>query len=1660
MSKPSGRPSWKTAPAPSTPRVQLSPDSNYDAQSFRPGNDSADDEESPDEDDDDSGQETDDRVSVDSWATNESALSGSSRSSRGSRGSRGSRRGRGRGRGRGAARNDDGTRRRRKSGKSGHKYAPVDRFCQLHQNPYETPHMKMMMSLVFGSKAGEGNLFDIPENVEIFLEEKGVPGSFDPNQKLTNDNNKQWRIHFEIFYRTFVSLVKSASDACDWDMYDAYAARRDGGIDGTYRNDRYPSWSREGTGVGSGDDLEKEAAAAICIPDDVARVVILALFGFDGLKDPAKKTFSRGQRRLEDLFEKEVVKFWEVSSKHYVQNFLSKQVSEKVKREAKVEKQASKLIGELERLWGSRKSGSLTETQKKLAPICEDLRKTLTSWAKVAEYLRPGDEPPEKLIEYTQLMLEYGEEFPGGLVALRGGDEASNIASRRIQRRKSTGQSSMISRINLVEDEDIDELALSDDETRNESVMQRGTLPEGDQNDLLRPHHLQNPTRPGASLDPSPQIGMGIFLNFSKTQLFQYSAIGIDDGWPKVSSEDRLFSTSSKSVPLVGRLHQYMGATAMLSRAYAGVESLPDPSSDYTSGVIVADETSMGKTLQAILFLGLVSDYANGFYTLDLIPEALKVEGISPKSKEQLKDILKSDMGERALIMLFEQKERYEELLSTHQGDISETIAAFIDEMKKDPRSFPLGYFGDSAGHAPPRAPHIVVAPPGLVEQWYQELTRYSTELKPNIIMNWKSAARVISKIEAIVAEWKKWENKVIIIGTRALTTLYQNYKLDVNKPNRKSTIFDMDLGVLIVDEAHKAKSATFTQSAIWQLSEKAAFRVGMTATPLVNSVEDILYISNALRFPEAEGIANAPKDQQSSFFVDLKNQIAQQKKYDLKGVRIDALSWYQPTGENVEARSTKAFPADERPTLLADHLRVTTDIPEDLRTAIERAFSQVSPYIIRRSPDSLDSQGQPLLKLGPISETILNVNLIDKEVEDVASSLKSKWKQPDGDERGDEQDGIPKSLAYYGPAYVAARSATLAPDFYATGRLPKPDDEILRIGYTKMNCAIDLILMIMKSEAHLPLSKQSKFGVHIESVEAMPVWSQLLANAGLSNCTIRGSTPGARRLAILDRVNRHEGHPPDDGWDPDELSRILTLSPAGELGINAWRCNVIIQLTCPWSVSIYRQRIGRHRRTAPDPSVEPLPIKVFSILALNSTDIVQYLSTLQKSSVDDHIRSMLYQAPKLSYEDIGFPAPTHSGRRFRRDRKSSNDQHDSKLNETQRRSLEQLGLLGLIPHLHRRMKKMNDVIERKIRMEMKGDKGSIDQILTDLGNEEPEGAGMILDEVAPQHDKPFSKMTFAEQHKEGVRLGKESKGKFVRTPVITEEELREAESRTPEDWARETQAALQQQNRVWFEARIKGIVFEHGKMLLDLANSWVTDFGEELERRIGNLGVPPESIDPLVTYDDEDDDEDRSLLQDALDSLKLQVTDLQARNLLDDDFYCPETVDDLCRYIMEQPMFTAGATVMGRYKRLHDFATGRLQPPHFEARSTSSRASKASLPSSPPSVRSLSRRPSISTTRLPTSPEGSQEDSQPRLHQGKDKGKKRAERRGNDNEDNQMLMSPPRTIDSYTDDLERAIELSKNSSRRDNERYEWEGYAESEAGPSAGGRGLKRPRR
>jgi len=54
-----------------------------------------------------------------------------------------------------------------------------------------------------------------------------------------------------------------------------------------------------------------------------------------------------------------------------------------------------------------------------------------------------------------------------------------------------------------------------------------------------------------------------------------------------------------------------------------------------------------------------------------------------------------------------------------------------------------------------------------------------------------------------------------------------------------------------------------------------------------------------------------------------------------------------------------------------------------------------------------------------------------------------------------------------------------------------------------------------------------------------------------------------------------------------------------------------------PWSQFLYDQRLGRHHRTPADPSKKPLPVYVYTILAINSVDLVMYSASALKSRLD-----------------------------------------------------------------------------------------------------------------------------------------------------------------------------------------------------------------------------------------------------------------------------------------------------------------------------------------------------------------------------------------------------------------------------------------------------------
>jgi hypothetical protein len=71
----------------------------------------------------------------------------------------------------------------------------------------------------------------------------------------------------------------------------------------------------------------------------------------------------------------------------------------------------------------------------------------------------------------------------------------------------------------------------------------------------------------------------------------------------------------------------------------------------------------------------------------------------------------------------------------------------------------------------------------------------------------------------------------------------------------------------MIFDEIHLAKSMGLLQTACHQLAKHVDFKIGQSATPLINSPLDLCFVANALNLPQGDGVANvdipttAPED-------------------------------------------------------------------------------------------------------------------------------------------------------------------------------------------------------------------------------------------------------------------------------------------------------------------------------------------------------------------------------------------------------------------------------------------------------------------------------------------------------------------------------------------------------------------------------------------------------------------------------------------------------------------------------------------------------------------------------------------------------------------------------------------------------------------------------
>jgi hypothetical protein len=511
----------------------------------------------------------------------------------------------------------------------------------------------------------------------------------------------------------------------------------------------------------------------------------------------------------------------------------------------------------------------------------------------------------------------------------------------------------------------------------------------------------ENETRP---------LGLALYgLTNDKTP---YRLAGITaDGWPGINKSDPIYGSKAKPIPIIPRRHCSEGAVEIVSRAYnhnGRSDDLADSQKadrymDHSRGCIIGDATGMGKTSQAMQIIGLVNSLALQYREVD-----------SPESNFQAINF--------PPVMLADRKG----LLEALQADCQDQQVDYdpidsIDRyMKKVLTAGPkaIGTFAHTGRIAPPCRPSIIVCPPALLGHWKNEISRFAGK---NMIVVHVTDQRSMSATLSFVSDTQtQWDGAIesnddtaeldipsdlcVLISTNLLARIWKDRKDRLDRESEVPlSVFDLDYSVMIFDEVHLAKSRGLLQSASHHLAKRAAFTIGQSATPLVNTPLDLCYVGNALDFPQATNIANpeffeptsSPSDPPPIpvYFKEVRRQLGAQRKLD-RGLMTQTMALFYSTVERPPDGPRPNFylsaPISQARTLEQLNTSVAAKIAldPDYMSAARRVFSLFGPYIIRRSKYALYPTGERMLALGPLREMVVNVALREDEVEDVNTYL------------------------------------------------------------------------------------------------------------------------------------------------------------------------------------------------------------------------------------------------------------------------------------------------------------------------------------------------------------------------------------------------------------------------------------------------------------------------------------------------------------------------------------------------------------------------------------------------------------------------------------------------------------------------------------------------
>ncbi|KAJ3738947.1 P-loop containing nucleoside triphosphate hydrolase protein [Lentinula detonsa] len=184
--------------------------------------------------------------------------------------------------------------------------------------------------------------------------------------------------------------------------------------------------------------------------------------------------------------------------------------------------------------------------------------------------------------------------------------------------------------------------------------------------------------------------------------------------------------------------------------------------------------------------------------------------------------------------------------------------------------------FGGRQGGIPD-APHLIVVPTNLIDQWASELRRFMNPMAVDLIVVSASAKKWQSNMDRLKSSQQPPYRRVVLVTHKIVQRMFLIEKLkivvdeDQFEPRLKyqlpqNTVFGYSWGSIWVDEVHECRTGKVLWRALRTLLELCLIKVLMSATPLVENPEDLLNLARLMRpttlgIVESENLQNMGRD-------------------------------------------------------------------------------------------------------------------------------------------------------------------------------------------------------------------------------------------------------------------------------------------------------------------------------------------------------------------------------------------------------------------------------------------------------------------------------------------------------------------------------------------------------------------------------------------------------------------------------------------------------------------------------------------------------------------------------------------------------------------------------------------------------------------------------